>query len=393
MLRGSAGINFFFLSLLHHRGKHLGVFLVGSILVALVASVLFLTGALRRDVQTTLDGQADLVIQRMRGGKAIDLPRVWARDFEDIPGVSAVVPRVHGRYFHEQGGVYFTVVGVDLFDRQVDQDLERLVEGLDLRAFLAEDQMIVGPAVAKFLRDNHYDGQYVFKTPAAESVPVKVFKVLPDQANLMGSNLVLMEMDLARRVLGVPAHLATDLALEVPNDLEGDLVMGKAIQRHYDIRVIQKKELATAYANLFNFRSSFFLLGAMLVLVTYSLILYQRYGLITGSERREIGILRLSGWSIRQVIALKMAESLAVALAAYLLGVILAYGYVFLLDAPLLSRVFFGHGNLAPGISLGHTLDPGLLILLLLLFTTPFLAAVLVPVWRLAVAEPAEVLR
>ncbi len=393
MFRGSAGINFFFLLLLRHRGKHLAVLAIGTLLVALVAAVMFLTGAVQRDLMTTLDGQADLVVQRMKAGKVVDLPVSWADDFRDIPGVTAVLPRVHGRYFHEQGGVYFTVVGVDLFDQQASRDLGRLVEGMDLRRFMAADQMVAGPAVQRFLRDNHYEDQYVFKTPSAASVAVQLYQAIPAEADLLGSNMVLMEVDLARRVLGLAGNEATDLALLVPNELEGDAVMGKIIERHYDLRVIQKKELAKAYTNLFNFRGGLFLLGTLLALATFALLLYQRYGLITGQERREIGILRTVGWSIRQVITLKMTESLMVALVAFGLGTVLAYVFVFLLDAPLLAGVFFGQGNLDPAVSLGHTLDPGLLVLLFLLFVVPFMGAVLVPVWRLAVTDPAEVLR
>jgi putative ABC transport system permease protein len=389
---GSAAINFFFELLWRHRAKHLGALILGLLLVALVGSVLFLTEAARRDLQSTLDGQADLVVQRMRAGKAVDLPVAWADGLGEIPGVAAALPRVHGRYFHEPGGTYFTVVGVDPFDRQATAALDSLVAGLDLRQFLAGDSMVVGPAVLEFLRANRYEGEYVFKTPTAENVPVHISGQLPAAANLIGGSLVVMEIDLARRVLGVAPHLATDLVLLVPNELEWDSVMAKAIGQHYDIRVIQKRELAEAYANLFNYRGGAFLLGAILVLLAFCLVLYQRYGLVTGAERREIGLLRTVGWSIRQVIALKMAENLAVALTAYLAGVVLAYTYVFLLGAPLLAGAFFGFGNLPQQVEAGPVVAPGQLVLLFLFFMVPFLVSVLVPVWKLAVTDPAEVL-
>lgn len=389
----SAFINFLFLQLYSHRARHLPVFLLSVAVMTLLASVLLLAGAVERDTTATLDGQADLVVQRMRGGKAVDLPVAWAAELAGIPGVSAALPRVYGRYFHEPNGVHFTVVGIDPFDTQSGAALQELVDGLDLRAFLAGPHMVVGSGVARLLEELRYGDTYEFKTPLGQTVPVRVFGRFPRSSDLVSADLVVMDIDLARRVLGTAPGAATDLALLVPNELETDAVMAKAIGRHYDIRVVQKREIATAYANLFNFRGGVFLLLYLVVLAAFMLVLYQRYSLVTGPDRREIGVLRAVGWSIRDVITLKAAESLVVALASYLLGVVLAYHFVFSLGAPLLGAVFFGSGNLPTGYRLTPTVDAGQLVLLLLFFVVPFLAAVLAPVWRLAVTDPVEAMK
>ena len=392
-MNGSAFLNFLFLELARHRSRHVAVFVLSILLVALVGTVLFLSGSIQRDLGATLDDQADIVVQRIRGGKAVDLPAAWAEDFGLIPGVVAAVPRVFGRYFHEPNGVYFTIVGLDFFDDPATDGLTALIDGLDLREFLARDRMIVGGGVRRFLDENHYTNAYTFKTPDALSVEVLVHEVLPESVGLIGNDLVLMEINLARRVLGVEPGSATDIVLEVPNELESDAVMGKLIRRHYDLRVIQKKELTEYYRGLINLRSGAFLVLYIIVLTAFGLILYQRYSLITGSDRREIGILRAVGWSIQDVILLKMAESLFVAVAAYFLGVILAYGFVFGLDAPLLGSIFTGFRNLPVDPALGRSVDPLQLGLLFLFFVAPFLAAVLVPVWRLAVVDPVEAMK
>jgi putative ABC transport system permease protein len=385
--------NVLFLMLARHRSKHLAVFVFSVLLVALVAAVLFLSGAIRRELNSTLEGQADAVVQRMHGGRMIDVPVEWIDGFAAIPGVSQAVPRVFGRYYHEPNGAYFTVVGLDFFAEPTTDRLADLVGKLDLRAFLAGDRMIVGNGVRRFLDQMHYTDSYVFYTPQAVPVEVVVHDVLPDETGLVAGDFVLMEIDLAREVLGVASDRATDIVLDVPNELEGDAVMGKIIQQHYDVRVIQKKELDEGYRNLFNTRSGIFLVLYLIVLAAFTLILYQRYSLITGSDRHEIGILRATGWSIGQVIVLKMLESFTVALAAYFLGVILAYGYVFGLGGPLLASIFVGFQNLPADFSAGRMVDPGVLGLLFLFFIAPFLAAVLVPVWRVAVVDPCEALK
>lgn len=390
---GSAFLNFLFMLIMRHRGKHLAVFIISILMVFLVGTVMMVTESLRQDMKLTLDDQADVVVQRIRAGKVVDLPTDWAYGLAGIEGVTAALPRVFGRYFHEPNGAHFLVVGIDPFDTQAAGSLQELVDGLDLRAFLDGDNMIVGPAVRRFLTENHYQGEYIFKTPDSESVPVRIMGVFSSESGLLSADLVVMNQGLARRVLGMAPDMATDIALLVPNELEWDAVMAKAISRHYDIRVVLKRELATAYENLFNYQGGVFLLLYAIALATFMLILYQRYSMITGADRREIGILRAVGWSIRDVIVLKVAESLVVAVAAYLAGVILSYVYVFWLDAPLLREVFLGFGNLPQDISLSRTLNPGLLGLLFLLFMLPYTATVLVPVWRVAVTEPFEAMK
>jgi len=385
--------NFLFLSLHRNRVRHVAVMLMATLVVTLLCSVMFLASAIRRDVGHTLDRQADVIVQKIRSGKSVDLPADWALDFADIPGVRAAVPRVFGRYFHEPNGRYFTVVGIDPFDTQTSANLQELVDGMDLKSFLAGSNMIVGHGVRDFFNENHYADKYDFITPAQQRVEVNITDVFPAGSDLFTNDMVVMEIDLARQVLGVESDEATDIVLLVPNELEGDSVMYKLIQQRFDIRVIQKKEIATAFDNLFNYRGGVFLLLYLTVLLTFILILYQRYSLITGPDRRQIGILRAVGWGIRDVISLKVWENAVVATSAFLVGVLVSYVYVFIFGAPGLSAVFLGYGNLPVNFALSRGIDLGLLSLLFLFFMVPFIASVLIPVWRVAITDPVEAMK
>jgi putative ABC transport system permease protein len=385
--------NFLFLSLHRNRVRHAAVMLMAVLIVTLLCSVMFLASAIRRDVMHTLDLQADAIVQKIRGGKAVDLPVEWAQGFAEIHGVRAAVPRVFGRYFHEPNGHYFTVVGIDPFDIQITPNLQELVGGNHLRSFLSGPKMIVGRGVRDFLDANQYADMYDFITPEQKRLEVAVASVFPLGSDLFTNDMIVMEIDLARQVLGVASDEATDIVLLVPNQLEGDSVMNKLIQQHYDIRVIQKKEIARAFDNLFNYKGGVFLLLYLAVIVTFVLILYQRHSLITGPDRRQIGILRAVGWSIGDVIWLKVWENVVVAVSAFLVGILLAYVYVFVFAAPGLSAVFLGFGNLPVNFTLSRGLDPGLISLLLLFYLVPIIASVLIPVWRVAVTEPVEAMK
>ncbi len=392
MLR-SAFLNFLFLLLYRHRVKHIAIFIIATIIVTLFSAVMFLSGAIQHDIDRTLQNQGDFIVQKIRSGKAVDTPMEWAEGFAEIAGVSAAVPRVFGHYFYEPNERYFTIVGIDLFDAQTTKTLQELVKGLDVQEFLSRNNMIIGDGVKHFLERYHYFENYTFSLPDRSKEQVFIYDTFPKNSSIVSNDMIVMEIDLAKRILGIDEEKSTDIVLHVPNELEGDSVMTKLILKHFDIRVIQKKEIETAYKNLFNYKGGVFLLLYMIVLITFVLILYQRYSMISGSDKKEIGILRAVGWSIKDVIILKVVESLIVALVAFLLGIIIAYLYVFLFHAPLLSAVFFGHSNMPVDFVLSRTIDFGLLSMLFLFFIVPFVAAVLIPVWRIAIVDPVEAMK
>ncbi len=125
-------------------------------------------------------------------------------------------------------------------------------------------------------------------------------------------------------------------------------------------------------------------------MVTFVLILYQRYSMVYSSERRHIGLLRALGWSIRDVLKLKFFETMMAVVVSYVLGVALAYLYVFVLGAPLLREIFLGGANLHNSIALVPVLDFGILSSIFLIYAVPFVSAVLIPVWKIAVTDPKE---
>jgi ABC-type antimicrobial peptide transport system permease subunit len=191
-------------------------------------------------------------------------------------------------------------------------------------------------------------------------------------------------------VLGMDEETASDIAFDVPNDDEWDNIESKISGLHYDLQVTTQHDMRKAYTALYNYKGGLFLSLFLIALATFVLILYQRYSQVYSSERRHIGLLRALGWSIRDVLRLKLFETLIVVFVAYVLGVVLAYGYVFGLDAPLLRSIFLGGANLEHVTRFEPVLDFRVLGSIFLLYAVPFIAAVLIPVWKIAVTDPKE---
>jgi ABC-type lipoprotein release transport system permease subunit len=184
--------------------------------------------------------------------------------------------------------------------------------------------------------------------------------------------------------------VVTDITFNVPNDAEWDNIVTKLHLMFYDVRVVEKREVKKAYANLFNYKGGLFLILYLITIVTFILILYQRYTMVYSTERREIGILRAVGWSINDVLKLKFYENLSIVIISFVLGTVLAYLYVFVAGAPLLKEIFLGGANLSNEVRFVPVVRFGILGSIFLFYAVPFLAAVLIPAWKIAVTPPKE---
>ncbi len=389
-MRSSPFFHFLTLEFFKARKKHAGVIAISLVILFLLSAVLFISSSIRYSLEQTLAAQPDFVVQRVQGGERVNVPSEWMDRILDIYGIEKVTARVYGRYFFKEKQESALIVGVDFMDEQSHAGLEKLIGDMNLSQFLDGDKMLVGEGVANYLKAHFYTEHYSFLTPKGEYKKVSLFMVLPRASNLSSNDMIIVPQELAREILGLEEEELTDIALNVPNEDEWSNVADKISAFYYDLRLVTKQDMRKAYENLYNYKGGFFLILFLIALATFVLILYQRFSMVYSSERRQIGLLRALGWSISDVLRLKFYETLIVIFIAFILGVVLAYVYVFILGAPLLREVFLGGANLQNHLQLVPVVDFGVLSTIFLIYAVPFIAAVLIPVWRIAVTDPKE---
>ena len=386
----NAFFHFFTLQLFKERGKHIAVVLLSVVILFLLSSVLFLSSSIRHSLNQTLSVQPDFVVSKTLGGESTTTPLEWSDELVDIYGVSEVSPRVYGRYFAKSKEKFFLIVGVDFLEEQSHQELKKIMETTELKGFLNGDKMLVGEGVKNYLSQNFYEDDYNFLTPKGEFKKVAIFKTLSAKSNFIANDMMIMPIDLARTILGYGEEEVRDITFNVPNPDEWEMVADKVSALHFNLSVTSKKEVEKAYENLYNYKGGFFLILFLVLLTTFVLILYQRYSMVYSSERRNIGLLRALGWGINDVLKLKFLETISVLLISFVLGVVLAYVYVFVFDAPLLSAIFLGAENIERNLGFVPVVDFSVLSSIFLIYAVPFIASVLIPVWRVAVTDPKE---
>jgi len=382
--------HFLTLQLFKERAKHIGIIVISVMILFLLASILFISSSIRFSLEETLQAQPDFVVSRIQGGNAVATPMAWGDELLEIHGISKVTPRVYGRYYFAPKEESFLIVGVDFLEEQSHRDIQKLIEKTDIKSFFDGNQMIVGEGVHTYLQVHFYNNAYNFLTPKGEFVNVNIFNILPGHSKLIANDVMIMPIDLARQILGYGEEEVSDITLTVPNPDEWELMTAKLSGLHYDLHVVNKKDVQRSYENLYNYKGGLFLILFLIVLGTFTLILYQRYSLVYSSEKRNIGLLRALGWSINDVLKLKFMETLIIIFVSFIIGIFIAYMYVFLLGAPLLKEVFLGGQNLHNTPSFVPVLDFSVLSSIFLLYAVPFIAAVLIPVWKISVTNPKE---
>lgn len=389
-----AKLNFLLILLSSNKKQYFVVFFISLFLIFLLASVLFISNSIQNAVNNSLEAQADFTITRYKAATPLETPLKWADEFLEIQGVSSVIPRVYGTHYYESKEQHFMIVGIDVFDKQVSKSIEKLVEKIDINKFLERKNMIIGAGVRDFLNSYAYYDYYIFRPPDKSKEKVYIYQDFVDESAIVTNDMILMQKELAKKILGLKENEVTDILVNVANKEELNTVYVKLIISHFDMQIIKKEDILKYYKNLLNYKAGVFLVLYIIALILFLLIIYQRYSILKNSDIKEIAILRSLGWQISEIINFKLLESAIVIITAYLLGVIFAFIYVFYFGAPLLKQIFLSYANLSnSAIKFAPHIDYTTLSLLFLCFVIPFLLAILIPLWRLSTVEPSEVLR
>ena len=120
-------IDFTLSSLVRRKGKNLSLLLVYTLLVFLLASVMFFTHALRKEASLVLQGAPEMVVQRMAAGRHELVPERYLNAISGIRGVSAVRGRLWGYYYDAFTSANYTLLvpGTDAPVRGIYLDRQR----------------------------------------------------------------------------------------------------------------------------------------------------------------------------------------------------------------------------------------------------------------------------
>lgn len=374
-------------ALSRRRGRNAAIVVGLSAVVALFSSTLFLSEALRAEYRRLAQGMPDLTVQRLVAGRPALLAESDARAIEalGLPGLRRVTPRVWGYLF--VAPIEGNVVVVSTEGTSFDSDL------IDGRAPAGDDEIAIGTAIARSLGARVGDELALAGAGSVEPAILRIVGIVDPGTAALSGDLVLTGDARARSLLGVPEGQATDLAVVLARSEESDVVTTAITQRIAGARVVDRRLLERTYELTFDARAGF--LGAVLVpaLLALLLLAWDRLTGLGEMERREIGVLKATGWSTADVLAARMWESGIVAVIGGALGIVLGYLHAFVLGAPGISGALFGWSVLHAELALAPAVDGAQILAILGAIVIPFIAVSVVPAWRAAMLDPDRLLR
>ena len=385
-MKSSVFINLIFLLLHKQKTKYISIFILATLTIFLLSTVIFIKSSLQNEILKTLESHNDFIIQKEFGGRIFDIENQLEDRLRNIYGVKNITKRVYGRYKFLSEDVYFTIIGVDF------SNLNKELKNLGLQN-ISKDEMIVGFEVDNLLKKYKYTNYYDFLFPNKDVKRVKIAKVLEKESNIISSDIIILDINLARDILGINRDFSTNIAFDVPNELERANIKQKLQRLDLDLNIIQKEDILKKYETIFNYKGGVFLILYLVVLFAFIMILYQRYSQVSINERKQIAIFKAIGYSVRDIIKIKMSENFVVAFVSYLFGVLLAYFFVFILNAPILKNIFIDFSNIKNDFIIYPYIEFSTFVTLFLFFMVLFLSSVLIPVWKISAINPYESLR
>ena len=366
-------LDFALSSLLRRKGRNLALIGVYTLVVFVIASLIFFVQALKREARELLVQAPDMVVQRMVAGRHDPMPASHAEAIRAIRGVAEVQPRLWGYYYDPVFGGNLTVMASE-------------------DPALSPEAVWVGQGVARSMRVKEGD---LISLRGYGGLPIlfAVEKILPGESELVSSDLILMSSKDVRSLFNFPEGLATDLAITAGNPRELPTIAAKVVEQFPDARPILKSEVLRTYEAIFDWRGGLMVVVLGSAVLAFIIFAWDKATGLSAEERKEIGILKSIGWESSDVLLLKFWEGSVVSLTAFLSGVLLAYVHVFFFSASLFEHALKGWSVLFPRYQLVPVLDGYQLTVLFFLTVLPYTAATLVPIWRAATVDPDAAMR
>jgi ABC-type lipoprotein release transport system permease subunit len=366
-------LDFTLSSLLRRKRKNAALVSVYTLVVFMLASVMFFTYSIRKEASIILKEAPEMVIQRMVAGRHELIPISYIDRIKDIRGVSSVKERLWGYYYDPIIGANYTLMVSR--DSQLSAGTIAIGEGISRARLVFEGDTME------------------FRTYDGVLIDLEIKTRISSESELISSDLILISEDDFRKLFGTPKGYATDLTLQVKNPRELSTIAIKIAELLPDTRQILRDEILRTYDAVFNWRGGILvviLLGAMLAFIIFA---WDKASGLSLEERKEIGILKAIGWETSDVILMKFWEGMVVSLSSFLAGIILAYIHVFFASSMLFEPVLKGWAILYPKFRIIPFIDASQIAALFFLTVIPYTVATIIPSWRAATVDPDTVMR
>lgn len=353
--------------LLKDKTEHLFSFFIFTFIVFILSSILFISDSLKYDLLSTITNKDQIIVKNTKSGKYIAIKENHIDEIIQFNGVEDVVGKVDGYYNFAQGERSIHIISDDNLD---------------------DETMIVSKDIKKLFEEFHYKDEFNFLN-IEETVTLEINESIP--SNILTHNTVFVNSDIARVILQMDEDEYSYLSVNVSNDNEIDFLSRKINDIFPYVTVKTKSVLESEFRHIFYYKGGIFMIVYIVAMISFFILLKNQVSSLFGSRKREIAILRSTGFAIKDIILLKFIQNSVISITAFILGIFLAYCFVFIFDAPLLKSIFIG--DEMEYLTFTPFLDFRMLFIMFMFTVIPFLAFILIPSWKVAIEDISEIMK
>lgn len=366
-------LDFTISSLLRRKGKNVSLLFVYTLVVFMLASVIFFTHSLKREASIILADAPEIIIQRSAAGRRDLIPIRYLDKVQNIRGIGSVRSRLWGYYYDPIIGANYTLTVPEKNEHE-------------------PGSIVIGEGISR-TRLVYPADEMEFRAFDGSMIILQVKDIFSARSQLVTADLILVSEDDFRRLFGISDEYATDLVARVRNPIEIPTIALKIAELIPDTRIILREEILRTYESIFNWRGGMMLFLLMSALLAFLIFAWDRASGLSQEERREIGILKAIGWETSDVINMKLWEGIVISLSAFLAGIIFAYSHIFFTKASLFEPALKGWAILYPDFKLVPFIDLSQVTVIFFLTVVPYTVVTIIPSWAAATIDPDTVMR
>lgn len=371
-------------SLLTNKTRSL---IITGCLIAIIfpfISAMALSEGVKYQALISVEEGADIYLTRDFYGNNAPIGLETIHRVKTIEGVTKVIPRVIGRmYLFDK---LLVVVGIP------KENLSDTMSFLNGRPFQGEQEVIVGKGMADYFGLNIGSK---FTVDLMPGVPFEITGIFRSSPTIWSSDVLIMSFDDAARLFRLREQ-ATDLLVYTrPGSTETVSEELKKLDNPLEppLRIQDRNLVKRYFYRGFNYKAGVF---TALYLVAFALAIPAiliTSGLITIERKREVGVLKATGWQTQEILEMLGWENFILALAAAIISILLAMVWIKVFNAAFLAQFFIAESGLLPSFQVPARFLPIPCLLSFFFAISLSMTGSLYSTWRTAIIPPVEAMR
>jgi ABC-type lipoprotein release transport system permease subunit len=364
------------LSIFRNRDRSLVV--IGCLLAVLVPFVtaMAVSEGVREQSALSIDAGADLYITSAQYGRNGPIAIGKVAEFSKIPGVVKVVPRISGRTY--LGEELALVVGIDSPELLSSKSQK-----------LASGEVLMGRALAERLELQKGDELRFFLFPA---LPFTIVDLIDGDLSIWSSSMVLLSFNDAATIFKLPGFASEILIYSRPGTADNIAEHLSSLGKPWDMVPplrIQTKSIVNQYMNRgFDLQAGVFFIFYLTAfgLSIPALLILSGFG--RGARKKEIGILKATGWQTLEVMEMTCIENVLLALLGSMLAVVLAMVWLKLGNGIGIAPLFISGIGWVPDFQVPSLFTPMPVLFSFLFGIVLTMLGTVITTWKTAITPP-----